>query len=177
MIKWLPQIINQTGDDCFFCHIIGTEEKPLVNGHLNPNKGGKRPEYFARMCQSCNIKMKTNIEMMVIANDQLEKNLNSMYERGKTKTTSCVNIDELSPSAIMRINKPITRLYLFEHTVNDTTILLSDAVNAITALCNDNNGTGSQQAIRRYIDVLCCEGGEFEIFTEVDGRLRIRRRN
>jgi len=176
-IKYLPQIIEQTGKDCFFCKCVGTMEKPLENGHLRGRKYGDRPENLARMCHSCNMKMENDFDMIDQAKEQFKLNQNRQYEREKTKTTSCLESDELSPSAIMKINRPTTKLYLTEHTMNTAVILLSVATNSTTALCNDNNGTGSQQAIRRYIEVLCSgDDSKFEIFRETDGRLYIKRR-
>jgi len=177
LIKWTPQIIGQTGANCFFCKCVNSIETSLEYGHLNGKKDDSRPENLAKMCRSCNNKMKQDFDMMLIAQEQLEKNENVGYEREKSKMTSCLGNEELSPLAIMKINKPIAKLYLVEHTMNGDVILLTTAVNAITAICFSNNETGSQQAIRRYIDALCnLENGDFVLFTEVDGRKYIRRR-
>jgi len=61
--------------------------------------------------------------------------------------------------------------------MNGDDILLADAVNAITNLCYDNNKTGSQAAVRRYTDQFSNPfNGKFVIFTDHEGKKRIRRK-
>ena len=58
-----------------------------------------------------------------------------------------------SQQEISKCNNRITKQFLLEHTINDE-LLLKDAVNAIVDICQDNNDTGSQSAVYRYIDCL-----------------------
>jgi len=178
MINLLAQIIEQTGDNCFHCHEVGTKEKPLVNGHLNPDRGGSSAEYYARMCQSCNCKMKKDFDMMDKANEQIEKNFNLTYERGKGRKKSCLNTDCLSSIEINRINKPITESYLLDHTRNGAILELEDTCHNIASICYSNNHTGSSQAVKRYIkDLSAGDDSKFILFFEEQlGKFYIKRR-
>ena len=171
--KWNPIIVKQTGYYCLFCKCPNTPDIPLEYGHLNGNDDDSRPENLAYMCKSCNNKMKFNFDMQIMADDQLVKNEKAVYV--------CENIDtteEGSQQETSRINKQLAYTFLLEHTMNGDDILLSDSVNAITNLCYDNNKTGSQAAVRRYIDQFSNPyNGKFVIFTDHESNKRIKRRN
>jgi len=171
--KWNPIIVKQTGYYCFFCKCPNTPENPLEYGHLNGNEDDSRPENLAYMCKSCNNKMKQNYDMQFQANDQLIENEKAVYACERTDAT-----EEGSQQETSRINKQLAYTFLSEHTMNGNDILLSDTVNAVTNLCYDNNKTGSQAAVRRYIDQFSNPyNGIFVIFTDHDGKKRIKRRN
>jgi len=170
--KWDPIIVKQTGSPCLFCKCPNTVDNPLEYGHLNGNRDDTRPENLAYMCKSCNNKMKSNFDMQIQANDQLIENEKAVF--------ACESIDatkESSQQETSRINKQLAYTFLLEHTMNGDDILLSDCVNAITNLCYDNNKTGSQAAVRRYIDQFSNPyNGKFIIFTDHEGKKRIKRK-
>lgn len=170
--KWNPLIVKQTGNHCFFCKCPNTIDTPLEYGHLNGNRDDSRPENLAYMCKSCNNKMKFNAEMGFLANDQLIENEKAVLVCESTDATEESNQQETS-----RINKQLTYTFLMEHTMNGDDVLLSDCVNAITNLCYDNNKTGSQAAVRRYIDQFSNPyNGKFVIFTDHEGKKRVKRK-
>jgi len=170
--KWNPIIVRQTGNHCFFCKCPNTTDNPLEYGHLNGNRDDTRPENLSYMCGSCNNKMKFNYDMKFQANDQLLKNEKAGLACESTNATKESNQQETS-----RINKQLTYTFLMEHTMNGDDILLSDCVNAITNLCYDNNKTGSQAAVRRYIDQFSNPyNGKFVIFTDHEDKKRIKRK-
>ena len=171
-MKWNPIIVRQTGNHCFFCKCPNTIDTPLEYGHLNGNRDDSQPENLAYMCKTCNNKMKFNPEMELLANDQLIVNVKAVYACESIDATEESNQQETS-----RINKQLTYTFLMEHTMNGNDILLSDTVNAITNLCYDNNKTGSQAAVRRYIDQFSNPyNGKFVIFTDHEGKKRIKRK-
>jgi len=167
-----PLIIRQTGNLCFFCKLPNTSENSLEYGHLNGNADDSRPENLAYMCKTCNNKMKFNYDMQILANEHLLKNEKAVYVCERNGT------EERSQQEISLINKELTHVFLLEHTMNHDEILLVDVVNAITNLCYDNNKTGSQAAIHRYIDQFSNRyNGIFVKFTDHEGKKRIRRKN
>jgi len=170
--KWNPLIVKQTGYYCFFCRCPYTTEIPLEHGHLNGNDDDTRPENLAYMCKSCNNKMKFNFDMQILANDQLIKNEKAVCACERTDAS-----EDTSQQETARINRELTLTFLKEHTINGDDILLSDAVDAITNLCYDNNKTGSQAAVRRYIGQFSNPiNGYFVIFTDHEGKKRIKRK-
>jgi len=56
-------------------------------------------------------------------------------------------------------------------------LIQSDTVNAIVSICQDNNQTGSQAAVRRYIDEFTNPyTGKYTLSTNSQGKTIIRRR-
>jgi len=86
--------------------------------------------------------------------------------------------EESSQQETSKINRQLAYTFTFEHTMNGNDVLLSDTVNAVTNLCYDNNKTGSQAAVRRYIDQFSNPyNGMFVIFTtDHEGKKRIKRK-
>ncbi len=60
--------------------------------------------------------------------------------------------DLTSCQEISKTNTNITKQFLLEHTLHGNSMIVKDAVNAIVNLCQENNHTGSQAAIYRYIE-------------------------
>ena len=75
------------------------------------------------------------------------------------------------------VKKRITKQFIQEHTIDNEELILRDAVNAIVDICQDNNGTGSQSAVYRYVDFLTNPfTGKFTLSTNSQGKTIIRRR-
>jgi len=82
-----------------------------------------------------------------------------------------------SQQEISKINMQLTKQFLQEHTINGEEPILKDVVNAIVNLCQDNNGTGSQSAVYRYVDVLANPyNGRYTLSKNSQGKTIIRRR-
>ena len=175
--RWTPIIITQTGKNCFFCNCENTELNPLEWGHLNGCKKDVRPENFAFMCKSCNNKHKFSFDMQILGNEQLEKNEKAVFTRGNRLADTGTTKELTSQQEISKINKRITKQFLQEHTINNEELILRDAVNAIVDICDDNNETGSQSAVYRYIDSLTNPWtGKYTLSTNPKGQTIIRRR-
>jgi len=174
--KWYPQVVRQTGEECFHCHVPNSERIPLEWGHLNGNLNDSRPENFAFMCHPCNCKQRTNYDMIILANEQLEKNEKALLVWERTLADTGTENDLTSQQEINKTNMNITRSFLLEHTINES-VVLRDAVNAIVDICQENNGTGSQSAIYRYVDSLANPfTGKYTICQNKEGKNIVRRR-
>ena len=71
----------------------------------------------------------------------------------------------------------LPKQFLLEHTITDDELLLKDVVNAIVDICQNNNNTGSQSAVYRYIDSLTNPyTGKYTLSANPKGQTIIRRR-
>ena len=175
--KWEPIVINQTGRDCFHCNSENTELNPLEWGHLNGNDNDSRPENFAFMCKTCNNKQKFNYDMQILANEQLQKNEKAVLTRERMLPDTGTTKELTSQQEINKINYQITKQFIQEHTLIEKEVILRDAVNAIVDICKDNNGTGSQSAVYRYIESITNPyTGKYTLSTNSQGKQIIRRR-
>ncbi len=175
--KWEPIVINQTGKVCFHCNCENMELNPLEWGHLNGNDNDSRPENLAFMCKTCNNKQKFNYDMQILANEQLQKNEKAVLTRERMLADTGTTKELTSQQEISKINKRITKQFIQEQTINNQELILRDIVNAIVDICDDNNGTGSQSAVYRYIDSLTNPyTGKYTLSTNSEGKTVIRRR-
>jgi len=167
--------IDQKGH-CLFCELEFSDTlKPEID-HLNNNPNDNRIENWALVCHACNNKKKANIELQVIAHDKLKANEKREYECERMLADSGTEFGLTSCSAINKINTQNAKQFVLEHTMNDEILYEKDAVNAITNLCQENNGTGSQPAIYRIIERLCNPiNGKYTI-CDYNGKNIIRRR-
>jgi len=172
----LPIVLEQTGFNCFHCKCENTELNPLEWGHLNGNENDSRPENSAFMCKTCNNKQKFNFDMQILANEQLQKNEKAVLARERMLADTGTTKDLTSQQEINKTNMNVTKQFLLEHTLHDNSIILKDAVNAIVNICQEND-TGSQSAVYRYIDSLSNPiNGKYTICLNPQGKNIIRRR-
>lgn len=116
--------------------------------------------YIVLLCQSCNVKKTNDCDMLLIAEDKLEKNEKMNFVREKKTEESQAKTTEID---INQTNYAITRKYLEETIATDGYVLFSNALNSCTYLCKDKTGHGSQQTIRNYIAVLTSDVAPFMI--------------
>ncbi len=167
---------NQKGL-CLFCSKEFNEYFTPEVDHLNNNKHDNRIENHALVCHSCNNLKKSNAEMQVIASEKLKENEKRVYACERILADSGTIEDLTSSQAINKTNTRITKQFLSEHTINNQILILKDAVNAITNICQDNNGTGSQSAIYKTIDYLTNTiNGKYTICLNEFGKNVIKRR-
>jgi len=115
--------------------------------------------------------------MQVIASDKLESNERREYACERILADSGTTKELTSSQEINKINYSMTERFIQEHTLIDDELALKEACNVIVHLCQDNNGTGSQSAIYRYIDSLCNSyTGKYTIYQNKKGNNCIRRR-
>jgi len=176
-IRNKPIVIKQTGYDCFFCKCVNLELNPLEVGHLNNNVNDNRPENWAYMCHSCNVKMKYSPDMQIQAREQMVKNEESTVVCGNECIALGTDKEQTSSQAISQANNRIALDYLNELLNTRDILYCKDYVDATKNRCFNTNGTGSQSAIYRYLDSFTNSiNGLFTIYT-VHGKKAIRRKN
>ncbi len=116
-------------------------------------------------------------DMQAKAQGKLTMNIQSdLFTSAGTLADTGTTEETTSQQEISKCNNRITKQFLLEHTINDE-LLLKDAVNAIVDICQDNNDTGSQSAVYRYIDSLSNPySGKYTLSVNSKGQNIIRRR-
>ncbi len=195
-----PIILERDGIKCFYCNREFTETIPAEHDHLNNNSNDSRPENLVFCCHVCNNKKKTNPEMQISAHEKMIQNEKAVFACAGTAGTAIDKKMEFvmgggvkptfqllpdtgttqqlsSQQEISKINMQLTKQFLQEHTINGEEPILKDVANAIVNLCQDNNGTGSQSAVYRYVDVLANPyNGRYTLSENSQGKTIIRRR-
>jgi len=106
--------------------------------------------------------------MQIKAHQKLIDNEKAVLTSERTIADSGTKNDLTSQQEINKTNMNITKSFLLEHT---------DAVNAIVDICQNNNNSGSQAAIYRYIDSLANPfTGRYTVSQNKEGNNIIRRR-
>jgi len=172
----IPLIIERDGDGCVYCPEQFTPTHPREWEHLNNDHDENAIWNKAFSHHECNNKKKLNTDMQMFANEKIESNKKYVYKGERTLADTGTTEELTSCQAISKINFRIAEQYLTEHTVVDGDILLIDAVKDITGICKKNNDTGSQQAVRRYIDILTSSAYPFTLSLNAKGQTIIRRR-
>jgi len=178
MKKKIDKVIHERGDkyECFYNGCEFSPVNPAEYEHLNSNVGDNRPENIVYACKVCNNKKKFNAEMQIKANQKLIDNEKAVLTSERTIADSGTKNDLTSQQEINKTNMNITKSFLLEHTINES-VVLRDAVNAIVDICQNNNNSGSQAAIYRYIDSLANPfTGRYTVSQNKEGNNIIRRR-
>jgi len=171
-----PLIVERDGYRCLYCPEPFTPNHPAEREHLdnNPDNNQIWNKTFAH--HECNNRKKFNTDMQIIAREQIASNKRYVYEGERTLADTGTTEELTSCQAISKINFKIAEQYLTEHTLLDDELLLKDTVRDIVAICKKNNGTGSQQAVYRYIEILTSSVYPFTICLNAKGQDFIRRR-
>lgn len=112
-----------------------------------------------------------------MAHDKLIQNEKLLLACEKTLADTGTTEEVSSQQAINKTNMNTTKQFLLEHTMTNDELLLNDCVNAIVNICQDNNNTGSQSAVYRYIDSLSNPyTGKYTICINSKGEKIIQRR-
>jgi len=177
-VKQYPIKMQSQKGMCLYCSKPFTDYFTPEFDHLNNNTKDNRPENLALVCHSCNNRKKSNAEMQVIGSEQLKSNLNLECMCAGMLADTGTSPDLTSSQATNKTNMDETKRFLYEHTINNQIIILKDCVNAITYLCQEKNGTGSQSAIYRYIESLTNKiNGKYTICLNDSGKNIIRKRS
>ena len=171
---YLPDIITNDGFVCLYDNesLVG---KNWIYEHLDDNPTNNVRENIAIACQSCNNKKPHNSTMKQIALRKKKENEKSNY--------TCAGVSEVSsPSLkpeldISQANFDLTFQYLSEVIATDGSIEFRSALNSCVMLCKKNTNTGSQTAVRRYLDALVSREGDFMIIQDEKKEKMIVRRN
>jgi len=169
----VPRMKERDGYKCLYCPLPFTDTHPAEIEHLDNNHNHNQIWNKAFAHHECNNRKKFNTDMQIIANEKILSNKKYVYacER-KAELTEVSSSEQRN-----RQNKPIALQFITEHLMVEPYLLLRDAVNAITHLCFETNGTGSQQATRNYIEEFCNPiNGKFELTENERGQKIIRKR-
>jgi len=178
--KKFAQVLTIRDDpsNCFYCMQPFTDTSPRIWEHLDNDDTHNYPENLVWSHHSCNVKKRTDLKMQDKAQGKIIMNMqfdlftceNTLADTGTTKELT-------SQQEISKTNKRITKQFIQEHTINNEELILRDIVNAIVDICQDNNETGSQSAVYRYIDSLTNPyTGKYTLSTNEKGQTIIRRR-
>lgn len=170
-------IVERDGYKCFYCNDEFSDTRPAEYDHLNNDENDSRPENLVLSHHECNNKKKFFTDWQIMAQEKLRKNEKTVLACERTLADAGTTKEITSQQEISKINKRITKQFIQEHTINNEELILRDAVNAIVGICDDNNETGSQSAVYRYIDYLTNPyTGKFTLATNPQGKTVIRRR-
>jgi len=179
MKKKIDKIIHKRGDkfECFYNGCQFSPVNPAEYEHLNSNDTDNRPENIVYSCKVCNNRKKFNFDMQIKAQEKLLVNEKAVLTRERTLEDSDTKNDLTSQQEISKTNVNITKRFLHEHTMNGESFVLRDGVNAIVNICQDNNCTGSQAAVYRYIEFETNTfNGKYTVCQNEDGKNILRRR-
>jgi len=158
--EFLPDIITHDGFICLYCSNSLTG-KNWIYEHLDDDPMNNVRENIALSCQSCNNKKPHHSTMKQIALNRKRENEKSMSTRAGASEVSSPSFNpELD---ISQSNFEITFQYLSEIISTDDFIDFKSAVDSSVMLCRKNTGTGSQTAVRRYVDALVSKEGPFMV--------------
>jgi len=170
-IEIKERLIEEDGTLCVY------DEKELdldtcVIAHLDNNTKHNEDWNHALAHQSCNIDAIENIDFQLKAKDRIRSNHSKIYApRIEVKD------EHVSTEVDINVtNRGLTKQKLTEWTVDGQKIEHSEALNAITYLCTELTGHGSQKCIRDYISALCSSVGPFMIVKDENGKKMIQRR-
>jgi len=155
--KKFTQILTIRDDpkNCFYCMKPFTDTNPRVWEHLDNDETHNYPENLVWSHHSCNVKKRMDDNMLAKAQGKLTMNMQSdLFTCGNTLADTGTTKELTSQQEISKTNMRITKQFLLEHTLTNDELLLKDVVNAIVDICQNNNDTGSQSAVYRYIDSL-----------------------
>ena len=175
-IKDFPLIVERDGYRCLYCPEPFTLTHPAEHEHLDNNTDNNELWNKTFVHHECNNRKIRNTDMNILAQQKIESNKKYVYKRERTQADTGTTEETTSCQAISKINFRITEQYLTEHTLIDDELLLIDVIKDITGICKKNNDTGSQQAIRRYIEILTSSAYPFTLSLNGKGQTIIRRR-
>jgi len=162
---------------CLYCKEEFTETHPPEWEHLNNNPNDSRPENLVFAHKECNNRKKFNPEYQVLAHEKLIQNERAVLTCERTLADTGTTKELTSQQEINKANMKIAKQFIQEQTINNEELILRDAANAIVDICQDNNGTGSQSAVYRYIESFTNPfTGKFTISINQKGEKIIRRR-
>ena len=157
---FLPDIISHDGFVCLYCE-ISLVGKNWNYEHLDDDHTNNVRENIGLSCQSCNNKKPYSSTMKQIALRKKQENEKRNYTGGRAREISSPSLKpELD---INQTNFEIAFQYLSEVVATDGSIEFKIALDSITMRCKTQTGTGSQTAVRRYLDALVSSEGKFMV--------------
>ena len=176
--KWTSLILQRDGSNCFYCMLPIEHEEDMEFDHLDNVESHNYPENLVFCHHVCNVKKRMYQPWQDKAIGKLTINQRkTLFVCERTQADTGTTKESTSQQEISKTNIGIAKRFFQEHTINNEELVLRDAVNAIVDICQDNNGTGSQSAVYRYLDFLTNPfTGKFTLSTNSQGKTIIRRR-
>ena len=176
-MEFFQIIVERDGYRCFYCKEEFSENRPAEYDHLNNNPDDNRVENIVLNHHECNNKKKFNTDWQIRAQEKLAQNERTVLACERNLADTGSTKEQTSQQEVNKINFKITEQFIQEHTLIEENLILRDATNGIVSICRDNNGTGSQAAVYRYIDTLTNPyNGKYTISTNESGKKIIQRR-
>lgn len=175
---------------CFYCaNPIREDIKGMGRefDHLNNKEYDNRVENVVPCHAMCNDRKKWDMDYIMIAKEQLklnEKNgvIKQMGEREKNTTTHNQEQEEKNTrkeNEEIYSNSEFTKItteYLAENLSIVDRIPYKSSIDSITLKCFNEVGHGSQNTIRRVVDMLASTPGKYEVVRD-GGKRWIQKRN
>ena len=183
--EWLDIVIERDeGYSCWYCKKpfslsqnnfaeYSGRISPHLFDHLNNNRQDNRIDNVVLCCESCNNKKPHDSDMQILATDKLHDSEKRDYMR--EKFTKKARNSENSEVQISKTNYQICLQYVAKKVDQFGQIDFKETILNIVWKCRENNNTGSPQATRNYLNIICCISAPFEI-TKIDGKKIIHRR-
>jgi len=178
--KRAPLIWERDGENCYLCELGFSATNPPEYDHLNNDIYDNRVENLGFVHRKCNLDKRNNTDLQLKADAKLLQNEKWLSAREKAHG-KCSRVEHpeglTSSQEISYTNKPIVKEWLYQHVLEEGQVTLSEAICGIVNMLEKRTGTGSEQAVRRYINGWCTVyGGEFTK-TKQDGKYVIKIRD
>lgn len=175
-----PDYAEQT---CCYCEQRFMPKNPLYKKtfeHLDNDNTNQELWNLAWAHWKCNQDKKNTSDLQIQAkviishNQQWEENhsFDSLKERDKT-----VENDDRTETEMQESSMPIVERYLAKNLTDDKDVIhMTKALDSIAFLIYKATGHGSQQTVRRYINMLTSDDGKYER-RKIEGKTFILRRS
>ena len=174
---YLPKLLVR--DEGFFCFYDGSDlsKTEFVYEHLDDNRSNNDINNIVLACRKCNNKKPFSPEMKAKARKKKKENEQSNLLRARERE----RVEVESPSFKIEFdtsqaNFAIAEQFLSETLAVEGEIEFKTALDSIVMLCRKQTGTGSQTAVRRYLDALTSSVGPFMIVQNEDKKRVIVKR-
>ena len=173
----LALVVERDGYACLYCPEPFTDTHKVEWEHLDNDIYNDEIWNLTFAHHECNNRKKLEGDLQILAQQKIISNKRYVFAREGTLADTGTTKEVTTQQEINKTNMRITKQFLLEHTITNDELLLKDVVNAIVDICQNNNDTGSQSAVYRYIDSLTNPfTGKYTISVNSKGQNIIRRR-
>ena len=175
-IRLIPYLIERvSGCRCLYCS-VELELEDVAIDHLNNDSSDNRPENLCISCQSCNVKKANDTRLQMIAMAKLESNSKSSFDNFKYSEDES-HQEPSTEIEISKRNKKIVKQFILEILNTEGSIPYGEALNSATMICQEKTETGSQESVRKYLDMYTSRAGPFMISKDENGKKIIVKRS
>ncbi len=181
-VTYYPLVIQRDGDKCFYCEKGFTRRSIVLKlnpsqkrvwDHLNNKPSDNRLENLVHAHAECNIKKKNNSDWQIKAYEKMRKNeLDAELTESHANTLKETTAEMDSNSEGMKMVLSYLREQLIPRGTKppyETKIKVKDICDLLAGRMFKMLGHGSQESIRRHIDILTTSDWEFDRFKQ-EGR-------